>query len=293
MSRAHRRAFTLLELIVVMAIIAVLIGLLLPAIQKVRENAARIHSANQLRQLALSLHHASNTYHEYVGGAPPMSVTVATPGMSALSPMLLAAFLIESRDPKNFYKDGYAVQFKVLLSPLDPSLAAVAFPNPEHVSSYSWNLPAFAGAPKFPSSIQDGTSNTMMFAERYYFPRANPPGIARFGGDLANPPSISPLKGQPDYYTDRRATFADPAWGDVYAVTAGKPAVTRPSVPGVTFQVRPRPEEANCHMLQTPYSGGLLAAMADGSVRTISPGVSETSFWAAITPSAGDIGTLD
>jgi type II secretory pathway pseudopilin PulG len=262
---------TLIEVLVVIGIMAVLIALLVPAIARVREAALVIQSKNNLKQIALATHHFASEHNDCL---PSMDGNV----LSANRGRSVFGAILPYIEQGNYYNQllapsGEPVVIKTYLSPADPSVPDAMAKRIFEVSSYAANAQVFGGSPQFPSTFRDGTSNTIIFAEHYALCR----DYVFFS--LIAQGALPPV---------RRATFADPFW-DTTPVTRGSPPVSVGSEPGAAFQVAPARENCDWGVAQTPHRGGMLIAMGDASVRTLSPAVDPTIYWGAVTPGGGEI----
>src|SRR5262249_54359655 len=128
-----------------------------------------------------------------------------------------------------------------------------------------------AGQARIPATFQDGTSNTILFAEKY----------ADCGGNNGSTGGSGNNGGNFWYRNNWSSTY-----GPYFNVRAAG-ILTPP------FQVQPKPFDnvntCNFMLASTPHTGGMMVVLADGSTRLVSPGVSNTTWWAACTPGGGEV----
>ena len=297
-----RRGFTLIELLVVIAIIAVLVGLLLPAVQKVREAANRSKCQNNLRQLGIATNNYASNNLDKIPAA-----FYATPSFQNPSATRGTAYftLLPYMEQQNLYDgannwsdniaagSGFAV--KTFICPTDSSNTNginIAGGNNYVVSSYSMNINAFAttanlgdpipgallaASPKYTlSNIPDGTTNTIAFAER-----------------------LAAFESVPGYYSNpfvvMGVNYAAPSAGSTTPMPPfvnffGYQPWISANCGGQAFQVNPRPaSDSSCRgakpwMANSMHIGGIQVALFDGSVKGVSSSMSSDTFVLATFP---------
>ncbi len=313
------RGFTLIELLVVIAIIAVLIGLLLPAVQKVRAAAYRMQCANNLKQLALAFHNYESANGRFPSGyAVKLSPTTSPPVVTYYGPsdpegsrnwraMLLPYLEQDSlrRQLDNPPPDATglkapdAVRLKVFICPAcvakDNHLVTITSgadtfsiavncylgnggSDDPNISNPPWPTPPKRnGMLEYNTRVRvadvtDGTSNTLLLAERFHFD-----------------PVFDSFDPTPGATIDSWGYFTGSdmdAW--LYPVTAVNFQLPK-SDAGLTGDAQWSEQVKRFDAMGSGHPGGANCAMTDGSVRFVTNNISVLTLLQLATRSGGEV----
>jgi prepilin-type N-terminal cleavage/methylation domain-containing protein/prepilin-type processing-associated H-X9-DG protein len=312
-SSARKSGFTLIELLVVIAIIAILIGLLLPAVQKVREAAARMQCSNNLKQIGLAMHN----HHDATGKLPPGRDSQDLSAFAYILPYVeqdnvyrMVNFSLDWDDPAN--AAASAVRIKTFICPSDSQASVPAAWAPSNYrvnqgTSLSWGNGGSGGGiippPNGPFhlnskyklvDILDGTSNTAMASEHptgSFNPGAfSPHNTQRLGSSVGLYPST------PDEAVQmcESVGYQNPTYNGMY--NTGAPWIQGYHSTTIYFHVGP-PNSRSCMYpggrigtaARSNHTNGVNVVRCDGSVRFVSNTIPLATWRAMGTRDGGEV----
>jgi prepilin-type N-terminal cleavage/methylation domain-containing protein len=303
----RRTGFTLIELLVVIAIIAILIGLLLPAVQKVREAAAHMSSQNNLKQISLAAHnyHSANNRFPNMGRFDP-NPTAPMRGESWHFTIL--PYIEAENEAREAIRRGASwlvseMVIKTFVSPLDVSLQNGRITGGNFGTanggtgsagtSYGPNFQAF-GNRQF--AYPDPANTTL-----WYGNPAPPPatrdqvsdGNARLESTFADGTSNTVMLAEhygwcPGPETNTQSRRLGHSWTLPFPI---HPPGTAFVGYGAGLPPQPKPTLQMCDFFrpQAMTAGGCSVALCDGSVRVVSTSISEVTWRNLLNPVDGQV----
>jgi type II secretory pathway pseudopilin PulG len=304
---------------VVIAIIAILIGLLLPAVQKVRQAAARSQAQNNLKQMGLATHNVHDAHKK----TPPMYGNFG--GKDGTVFFHLLPHLEQSNlwnQGQNFARTQPVAVFQHPADVTNTGTFQLTIANdipPWATGSTDWGLSSFAANWQFfgdegirITNVTDGTTHTIMFNEKYAVAKnaSNVTGAALWGYGvrptltvaqrlkMTPPPKFPTVSGAyPDYdYQWNKAWWARTGYVNNPGSAGGLGVWPNTATTLTNWEFKcmrcaeyqPSTEALNAYKSQSITPGGMLACFADGTVRTVPSGTSDQDFCALEGPSDGN-----